>query len=364
MKKTYIITLYFKNAVHVGASEPGIGIEGTEKQIIHSDTLWAALCNNWAIMRKAGEISFDEFLNSFETGNPLFRISSAFPITKTRTGTDEYWLPKPLSVPFAFSNSNPKLSHSYKKKYAKDIKSLQFIRLSDFINWIRFEDKIAVDRLADKDNQPEKITDMLRPHNTLDRVSFASQIFHSGTTYFDPRKQSGFYFLLQTDERKSEKVESAMKHLHEIIRETAGIGGNRSIGLGAIHQFDILPFEKTGKQKSDWYALDVGGDTLSETNAHCLLSLWHPNSPSDYHKTAVAYNLLLRKGWTGSLSVPWQVKRITAHMFSEGSVFTTKPDGHLLDLSPDETPSGRPYPHPIYRYGYAFTVPMKIYTGD
>ncbi|MDM8522585.1 hypothetical protein QUF80_04365 [Desulfococcaceae bacterium HSG8] len=72
MKKTFIIRLYFRNAVHIGAANPGIGIEGTDKQIIHSDTLWAALCNNWAIAGKASRIFFDEFLNSFETGKPLF----------------------------------------------------------------------------------------------------------------------------------------------------------------------------------------------------------------------------------------------------------------------------------------------------
>jgi len=364
MKKTLIIRLYFKNAIHIGASTPGIGIEGTDNLIIHSDTLWAALCNNWAIAGRGAGISFDTFLNSFKAGDPLFKISSAFPCSD-----EEFWLPKPLSVPFPFSKSNPEPDDPDNKK---EIKSLNFIKLSHFKNWIGFDEtaeETGIDEIADEENQPKKMADILRPHNTLDRISLASQIYHSGTTYFDAEKQSGFYFLLQTEEEKCQKVKSALEQILGIIQDTSGIGGNRSIGLGTIRDIEFLGFEETGNHQDDWEAIFPGND--EGKNAYCLLSLWHPNSIGDeptgndvYHETAVSYNMVLRKGWTGSLSVAHQVKRKTAHMFSEGSVFTTKPDGHLLDLSPDETPSGRPYPHPIYRYGYAFTVPMKIYTGD
>ncbi|MDM8522586.1 hypothetical protein QUF80_04370 [Desulfococcaceae bacterium HSG8] len=184
-------------------------------------------------------------------------------------------------MPFAFSKSNPDLDDSDKKEYAKEIKSLQFIKLSDFKNWIRFDEtagEIAIDDIADTENRPGKITDILRPHNTLDRLSLASQIFHSGTTYFDTKKQSGFYFLLRTDDGEAEKIKAAIKHLLEIISDTGGIGGNRNIGLGAISNFEILTYDQAGsKNKADWEAVMPDRD-MYPGNAHCLISLFHPNS--------------------------------------------------------------------------------------
>ncbi len=370
MKKTYIVRLYFKNAIHIGASKTGIGIEGTEGMIIHSDTLWAALCNNWAVAEHALDIPFKDFLDSFIRGNPLFQISSAFPMTNSGS---RFWLPKPLSVPFDFSELNKRRKRN-KIKYEKDIKKIHFVSLEYFKDWLLFDEKRNLLGKIVGEKEASKITDEARPHNTLDRSSFESQIYHSGTTYFDREGKTGMYFLLRTE---CEDVKNAVEKVLNIIKDTSGIGGNRGIGLGSIAGIEIKDICEFG---NDWDFLanlthinETGTDDEKKFHlAYCLLSLWHPNTIAPVYDGGkddiaklLAYELILRKGWTGSLSVGRQVKRKTVSMFGEGSVFLEDSKGQPADLTPDEdrTPQWKGY-HKIYRYGYAFSVPLKICLGD
>jgi|GEM_PF-276439 len=371
MSDTYIVRLYFRNALHIGASNPGIGIEGTDGMIIHSDTLWAALCNNWAIAGKVGNISFEDFLESFRNGNPLFQISSAFPLTNSGSG---FWLPRPVSVPYDFSesNNNHVIRKRNKLKYSKEIKKIRFISLEDFKRWMLF-DKTIVENIV-KGKKITEISDDIRPHNTLNRLSCESQIYHSGTTYFeygDKSDKTGMYFLLRT----TPDVKNDIENLLNIIKDTSGIGGNRGIGSGTIDK--IFDIKEAHKINNNWDFLNNSiqieqSKINTEKQAYCLLSLYHPNTieptssgGKDNISKAISYELILRKGWTGSLSVGRQVKRKTIRMFGEGSIFLDKPIGQLANLTPEEkeTPQWKGY-HKIYRYGYAFSAPIKICMRD
>ncbi|NTW72851.1 MAG: hypothetical protein HGA49_11515, partial [Eubacteriaceae bacterium] len=138
----------------------------------------------------------------------------------------------------------------------------------------------------------------------------------------------------------------------------AAFGGDRNIGLGSLAE---KPFF-TGADKTDFFDLL----SLENTNAYYLLSLCCPSDGEIPNaETAVAYNPVLRKGWTGSLSVGLQRKRQTVYMFSEGSVFLTKLKGSLADITPDKniTPEWNGL-HDVYRYGYALSVPIKIDLKD
>ncbi|ABL66059.1 type III-A CRISPR-associated RAMP protein Csm4 [Chlorobium phaeobacteroides] len=352
---TYIVHLYFKNALHVGAANSGIGIEATQ-DFIHSDTLWAAIANHWAILGKVGDISFDDFLNGFRTKHddgirhkeePLFRISSAFPLTDNGR---MYWLPKPLSVPMAFSKRNIEDRENQRKEYGKKVKQEKFIPLKVFKEWMNFE-KNASDVGGAK---REGISSgQMRPHATIDRISMRAQLFHSGITYFDKfAVRVGLYFLIQC----GKTTKTALEKVFEVIYEAGAIGGNRNIGLGSL-------FEKPSLTEASEFA-DLFN--TENTNAYCLLSLCYlsdgeiPNA-----ETAVAYNHLLRKGWTGSLSVSLQRKRKTVYMFAEGSVFQTKLNGCLADITPDKIITPEWYGHhDVYRYGYALSVPIKIDLDD
>jgi len=352
---TYIIHLYFKNAFHIGAANAGIDIEATQ-DFIHSDTLWAAIANHWAILGKAGEISFDDFLNGFRTkqddktlskDNPLFRISSAFPLTDNGR---MYWLPKPLSVPMSFSNSNTEDRDHQRKEYGKKVKQEKFIPLKVFKEWINFE-KNASD-VGEKELKGISSAQM-RPHATLDRLSMRAQLYHSGITYLDKLDERvGLYFLIQCNER----TKSALEKIFEVIYDAGAFGGDRNIGLGSLAE---KPFFQNATEFADLF-------NLENSNAYCLLSLCCPSDGEIPNaEIAVACNPVLRKGWTGSLSVGLQRKRQTVYMFSEGSVFLTKLNGCLADITPDKniTPEWNGL-HDVYRYGYALSVPIKIDLND
>lgn len=343
---TYFVPLYFKHAMHIGAANAAIGIEETQ-DFIHSDTLWAAICNHWAILGEVEGISFDTFLNSFVNGKPLFIISSAFPLTKDGR---EFWLPKPLSVPYSFSKNNAERNSEF-DKYGKTVKKARFITLSSFKNWIQFLDNNA----SDIGEKPKGISSgAIRPHNTLDRISMASQIFYSGITYFEThgKNKAGLYFILKADET----IKQALEKIFEIIYETGAIGGNRNIGLGGLAEKPIML--ELNQLSPEWEILNG----VSESNAFCLLSLCSPK-PEEPYQTSVAHNLVLRKGWTGSLSVGAQVKRQTISMLSEGSVFQKELIGQLVDITPLNTPKWEGL-HMVYRYGYAFSVPLKLNLED
>jgi CRISPR-associated protein Csm4 len=343
---TYIVPLYFKNALHIGAANAAIGIEETQ-DFIHSDTLWATICNHWAILGEAGGISFDTFLDSFKNDKPLFKISSAFPLTKEGR---EFWLPKPLSVPFSFSNQCPDKPHEI-AEYGKTVKKSRFITLSSFKNWVEFIEP----NVSDIGEKPKGISNgETRPHNTLDRISMASQLFYSGITYFETQGEdkAGLYFILKAEET----IKIALEKIFEIIYETGAIGGNRNIGLGGLNDKPIL-LDMT-KVPTEWNFIKG----VSESNAFCLLSLCCPKKDEPY-KSSVAHNLVLRKGWTGSLSVGAQAKRQTVFMLSEGSVFAKELIGQLVDITPLNTPLWNGL-HKVYRYGYALSVPLKLNLED
>lgn len=350
-ENTYIVRLYFKNALHVGAANAGIDIEATQ-DFIHSDTLWAAIANYWAILGNVKGISFEDFLCGFcvkegdkmiSKSEPLFRISSAFPLTGNG---NRYWLPKPLSIPMAFSKSNTNDREHQREVYGKKVKQEKFIPLSVFKCWINFEKNASdVGELERNGISGAQI----RPHATLDRISMQAQLFHSGITYFDKfEERVGLYFLVQCNE----KTKASLEKIFEVIYNAGAIGGDRSIGLGALAE---KPFIIEATAFDDLFSTE-------NSNAHCLLSLCCPNNDElPKVQDVIAYNAILRKGWTGSLSIGLQRKRKTIYMLSEGSVFRTPLKGSLVDITPDKTitPEWNGMHH-VYRYGYALSVPVKI----
>jgi CRISPR-associated protein Csm4 len=353
--ETYIVHLYFNNALHIGSDISGIDIEATQ-DFIHSDTLWSAIANHWAVLDEVGDISFDDFLNGFriKQGNkifpkekPLFRISSAFPLTDNER---VYWLPKPISVPVDFSKSNIDDREYQRKEYGKKVKKEKFITLNTFKEWINFEKNAS----SVGSHQQKGISiGQIRSQASLDRVSMQAKLYHSGLTYFDKfQERVGLYFLLQCEE----SVKTALELIFKIIYEVGALGGNRNIGLGSLAE---KPFFKKATEFKDLF-------NTENFNAHCLLSLCylHVDEITDSEKI-VAYNPILRKGWTGSLSVGLQRKRQTIYMLSEGSVIEKKLSGCLADITPDinRTPEWTGL-HDVYRYGYALSVPIKIDLND
>lgn len=361
-EKTYIVHLFFRNALHIGSSRSGAGVESS-LDFIHSDTLWAAIANYWAILGSVNGIPFKDFLDSFvcekddelnpHSNRPLFTLSSAYPFSVK--GTDSrYWLPKPLSVSFGLSQLNsPELRKNERERYAKTLKSSQFILRENFAYWQELKRPIGHDVFLE---QSERVGDeVIRPQAAIDRLTNSTNLFHSAVSYMEPvSEREGLYFLFRA---KDDRIVRALETVLQVISDTGGIGGDISSGCGELRSHKIRQIQD---DDVSWACLR-GPD---ETNAYCLLSLCVPSSvynPDSY----AAYNTVIRKGWIGSLSVDMQKKRKTVHMLSEGSVILNKEPGRLVKLTPDPdlTPEWQGL-HDIYRYGFAFIVPIRIHLND
>ena len=360
-KKTYIVHLYFKNSMHVGSSRSGVGIEATQ-DFIHSDTLWAAIANYWSLLGTVAGISFDDFLDGFREKSeekndskqePLFRLSSAFPFTP-QDSKRNYWLPKPLSVPFSLSVDNDEQSKKKEHRdYGKNIKEARFITRESFMRWQAFNSALGADISSVRQNGISQ--GEIRAQVAIDRTTSRYNLYHSGITYFKPHSERvGLYWLLQAEDC----VKNALHEVLQVIRDIGAIGGNVSSGCGELNEFNIQE-------------IDAGNEAWSfiwgaaTSNAYCLLSLYYPFNHTEYKGGLVAFNNVIRKGWTGSLTDSLQKKRKTVVMLSEGSVLTEKVLGGIADVTPDESNTSEwKGHHNVFRYGYAFLVPIKVNFED
>lgn len=362
-EQIYIIHLHFRNAIHIGTARSGAGIEASQGYI-HSDTFWAALANYWALLGSAGGITFDEFLRSFSIDNigggvplnpsPLFTISSAFPFT-TKGPEYCYWLPKPLSVPFGFSCENVEISRDREQlQFGKSIRKARFLSRESFSRWQCFTEPVGFE--VDKDFYDESGESEVRPQSAIDRVSSRSNLFHSGISYLNSNdEREGLYVLLRTSDNR---VKNALDEVLGVLSEAGGIGGDISSGCGELSNYYIDPVEE---DDSAWAFLHESDGA----NASCLLSLCLPVHPKEISECLVAFGTVIRKGWTGSLTTNLQRKRKTVYMLSEGSVFTGWEPGCMAIVTPDnlKTPEWQGL-HEVYRYGHAFSVPIRINLED
>jgi len=362
-EKTYIIHLYFRNALHVGTARSGAGIEASQGYI-HSDTFWAALTNYWALLGSAGGITFKEFLRSFKAGNdfvgvevnpsPLFTISSAFPFTSK--GREYcYWLPKPLSVPFSLSCENSEDSRDRERLlFGKSTKKARFLSHESFSRWQSFIAPVGFE--VEKNSYDASSESEVRPQSAVDRISSKSNLFHSGISYLDANNErEGLFVLLRTSDKR---VEKALDEILGVIRDAGGIGGDISSGCGELSNYYIEP---VAEDDQSWAFLRG----FEGANANCLLSLCLPRNPTEISDHLVAFDTVLRKGWTGSLTTNIQRKRKTVYMLSEGTVLTEQETGCMANVTPDNlsTPEWQGL-HEVYRYGYGFSVPIRINLED
>ncbi len=218
MRAFKVLKLNFRTPLRVG--EAGIGLERTG-EIIHSDTLFAAIAN---ALGKLNE-DVEEFVNKVRNGE--VRFSSCFPF---RDGT--YYLPAP-HLPI-------------EKKW-------KYLPLNDF-------EKVISGNIPDgTKNEVDFITKVEIPKVVLDRVTSNSGIYYLTALKFT--KDSGLYFIVDGKDRL---IKLALKYLQD-----EGIGGKRTWGLG---KFEANEDEIKIKEDGDYYV------TLSVTYPRDVESVvyWKP----------------------------------------------------------------------------------------
>lgn len=359
-----IYRLNFKTQLHLGratgAAQTGsLGLEKTETYI-SADTLFSAICQTWATFYDT--VSLTYFLKPYTEQSPTlpFMLTSAF-----LYADNLYFFPIPLT--FRGSKDTPDDLKKKIKKVRFTSKSIFQHILSgnspdfykeDLINgenvWISADEKeqlikalLTAKELEQlkkaKDDKLKKLIDeklnvwttSTRPRVTIGAQNAGSEIWHVQTVQFNTNCGLWFAAKFDSDETKH-KVETLLRVLGD-----NGIGGERNAGYG---QFKFAPAQ-----------LDI--PTVEDSDQFVTLSPISPNSAeqlAEIRKGDVAYNINTITGRVSAFGSGAPRKQV--NMFSEGSVLNTcdKRVGRLVCLKPDDVS------HPVYRYGYAWQVGIKV----
>ena len=314
--------LNFRSPLHLGRR--GVGLEATETSI-PADTIFSAICQTWRTFY--GEESLTGFLTQYETGEP-FLLTSAFPFAG-----DIRFFPKPLI------NLNVKTDDNGKK-----LKKVRYLSESRFRQLVKGE-LITFDLKGlindghlwahDRDQCPPAVWKTeKRPRVTLDRQSFASEIWYLGAVKF--HEHCGLWFDAKFD---TDKTQTQIETLLRVLGDT-GIGGERSAGFGL---FDL--HSKAAEIESD-----------QEASRFVTLSPICPRDAAELNRLLdgdVGYTLEERSGWIGSIEGSGQ-RRQQVWVFAEGSVLNGSGQvGRLVDLRPAACP------HPVWRYGYGWNIQIR-----
>jgi CRISPR-associated protein Csm4 len=313
---------------HLGIKESVL--EDTS-EYIHSDTIFSAICNVYRLLY--GRKSLEEILKLFKDHDPPFLISSAFPYI-----SDTLLFPMPKSIDLS--------------KYSEDIKKFKkvgFVSKSIFERIIKgksIEEDIKEENLgqngyvlfANEEKSQFRKGNIWEkrevPRVVIDRKTSASNIYHFGEIVYS--KDCGLYFLIEFKDRGYEgKLKAAIRLLGD-----EGIGGDRTYGKGLFKikepEFNKISIDLTPKEH------------------FITLSLYYPRKEELTSLREGFYELIGRGGWIYSPQGK-TMRRKFVRMFAEGSVFPAPIQGDLVSVKPKEFTD-----HEIYRYGYAFAIPLEV----
>jgi len=346
--------------LHIG--EPGVGVENCTSYI-RSDTLFAAVCNAWALIH--GRQSLEDMLERFNTADiqntePPLALSSAFSMLTVLDGEksakEYYFFPKPYSP--APPLKEPPVDEELKQKADELMKDAKYIEREVFNNWIKgpyllgskeWHDFASAISAEEDGLFPLIYRDQMGTRVTLDRISQQSQLYFFKSVNFQNSRRNnteyigGLFCLVSSTNELWEKFVAALKMLGD-----SGIGGERNIGYG---RFEITPESLT----SNFF------EEHENANAYLCLSLYNPSKAElmeiAKNKDVAFYGLIQRGGWIDSPFIGAPQKKRRCFMFREGAVFrfSSPPRGRLVDVSP-----GQNMPHNIYRYGIPFTVKINL----
>jgi CRISPR type III-A-associated RAMP protein Csm4 len=209
------------------------------------------------------------------------------------------------------------------------------------------EDRWAVDGeseclvISNQGRGPFKVA--LRSNAGVDRLSQAAVEVHS-TACLEFTRAGGLWTIVQFAD------EEAVARWHAPVRSAlllladSGFGGERSRGWGRSEAPEWQPFTPPHAPDGD--------------RAQWLLSLYTPaeNDAVDWKRGN--YATVVRRGRIES-SARWGQQKQPSTMIAEGSVLLAS--GPLRGAATNVAPEG--FPHPVYRAGFAVTLPIPWRTA-
>ncbi len=383
------LTLYHlepQSSFHFGTR----GIEQEQTGVsLPSDSLFAAIMSAW--LESGG--SPDELADAFPQegsaqSQPPFLLTSVFP----RAGKVRFypvltlrWLLSPV-----------KLDELHQKHRLKEVKKIQYISEGLFKKAIAGE---SLDELLPPEHNPqltdqglylqkgalwlsqEEVADLpalmkekaisrkgnlvkalgeanvwqtgKSPRVTIDRVTNASQIFHTGRLLLSPG--CGFWFGVawlnpnRPMPLSGGNVQEAVNRALNVLTDN-GLGAERSVGYGQFnYQAQVQPISLPNPQPGGMFV---------------TLSRYHPQPvelPVALAHPLTAYQLVSVAGWLNS-PVEKAQRRRRVWLTAEGSIIHAAESmsvwGNLVDTRPSY--NGTQLSHPVWRYGLACPVGLTI----
>lgn len=343
--ETWKIEASGPSGLHIGRH--GIGQERSADTFA-SDSLFSAVVSVLAERLSAEE--FAAFIEPFQSGNPPFVLSSAFPYA----GSVRFY-----PVPHAVIGKDPGKTEA-KQLRTKDLKKIRFVSevifrqllkgksLADVYDHDAIYDGQFLVSKTEQNKLPGQVRNRKmkivqvdeRPRVTIDRIDSKSTLFFTGAARFAP--DCGLWFAIHWLDQEA-IFSKLLKEAFSLLSDT-GIGGDRSSGYGHI---------TIGKKS--WEEIEL---PAPEDGHWVSLSRYLPRPDEMESLTAASasYRLETVGGW---LQSPHQAaeRRRSLHMLSEGSVLGAVPAdvcGQMADVRP--VYGDLQFAHPVWRSGYALGV--------
>jgi len=338
--KYYAIRLQFRGPVHFGSERLDYG---QSERVLHSDTLYSAIFQSWAILGK-------QELIGKNVDNKNFTISSTFPFYHSGEKIN-YFLPRPYARIFP-ENANESGAIDRKK-----LKKITWLDLDHFNEWSKNGEIELVESRIKKgfytkspwlpnsnSELDELISSEVYPRVQVSRVEGEdARPYYIEKLYF--HSQAGLYFLFYGTEESLNDLKVAM----EVLKDE-GLGTDRKVGHGQFNYFIESDIEVPSHQSSHSICISLFVPNDLEWLSHHMAD-----------STSGGYELINRGGWiTTHPYNTFQKNRLT--FFKEGSLFKSSSliSGTVHDLSPNGIESSRKPPHPIYRVGRSIFLPINI----
>jgi CRISPR type III-A-associated RAMP protein Csm4 len=184
----------------------------------------------------------------------------------------------------------------------------------------------------------------VRSNASVDRLE-AGKVESHATACLEFAQNAGLWTVVQfADAAAAEKWEAPVRSALLLLADS-GFGGERSRGWGRSETPEWQAWTPPAAPES---AED------SPERAQWLLSLYLPSADDLVDWKRGSYSTLTRTGRIES-SARWGEMKSPTLMIAEGSVLLAA-SGELRGAARDTAPAG--FPHPVYRAGFAVTVPI------
>jgi CRISPR type III-A-associated RAMP protein Csm4 len=184
----------------------------------------------------------------------------------------------------------------------------------------------------------------LRSNASVDRLEVGKVESHA-TACLEFAQNAGLWTVVQfADEAAAEKWEARVRSAFLLLADS-GFGGERSRGWGRSETPEWQPWTPPAAPEAA---------EESPERAHWLLSLYLPSGDDLVDWKRGSYSTLTRRGRIES-SARWGEIKSPTLMIAEGSVLLAGAP-ELRGAARDTAPEG--FPHPVYRAGFAVTVPI------